>query len=155
MKNIKKIVIMVIISVVSFGSVSVSALSPDRQAEVDAAAARNNPTTNNPSNNTSNTNTPARPLLNPPLGNGTAGGSDLKTIFLNVLDVTQVIIIMVTTLYLILAGFMFVTAKGDPGKLKKARDALLWGLIGAALILCAEVLAYGIGDTVKEVFKGK
>lgn len=94
-------------------------------------------------------------ILNPPLGNGTDGGSDLKTIFLNVLDVAQTIIIMITTLYLIFAGFMFVTAKGDPGKLKKARDALLWGLIGAGLILSAEVLAYGIGDTVKEVFKGK
>jgi len=96
----------------------------------------------------------AQPLLNPPLG-GAEGGSDLQTIFLNVLDVAQTIMIMVTTLYLIYAGFMFVTAKGDPGKIKNARNALLWGLVGAALILCAEVLAYGIGDTVKEVFKGQ
>ncbi len=97
----------------------------------------------------------SKPILTPPLGNGTAGGSDLKTIFLNVLDIAQTIMIMVTTLYLIYAGFMFVIAKGDPGKLKTARDALLWGLVGAALILCAEVIAFGIGDTVKEVFKGK
>jgi Type IV secretion system pilin len=88
--------------------------------------------------------------LTPPLGKDT----DLRTIFMNVLDVAQTIVIMITTLYLIYAGFMFVTAKGDPGKIKTARDALLWGLIGAALILMAEVLALGIGDTVKEVFRG-
>jgi hypothetical protein len=88
--------------------------------------------------------------ITPPLGEGT----DLRTIFMNVLDVAQTIVIMATTLYLIYAGFMFVTAKGDPGKIKTARDALLWGLIGAALILMAEVLALGIGDTVKEVFRG-
>ncbi len=93
-------------------------------------------------------------FLTPPIGNGTDGGTDLKTIFMNVLDVAQTIMIMVATLYLLFAGFMFVTAKGDPAKLKKAQNALLWGLIGAGLILTAEVLALGIGDTVKEVFKG-
>lgn len=89
----------------------------------------------------------------PPLGDG-AEGSDLRTIFMNVADVAQTIVIMGTVLFLIYAGFMFVISRGDPGKIKKAKDALLWGLIGAALILCAEVLAYGLGDTVKEVFKG-
>jgi hypothetical protein len=89
--------------------------------------------------------------IKPPLGEGT----DLRTVFMNVLDIAQTIVIMITTLYLIYAGFMFVTAKGDPGKIKSARDALLWGLVGAALILTAEVLALGIGDTVKEVFKGQ
>lgn len=150
MKNFKKIMIVVMLLVTIVSNTSTYALTA---AEAAARKAASNNSTTNPS--TSNTNTPSLPLFNPPLGNGTAGGSDLKTIFLNVLDVAQTIMIMLTTLYLIFAGFMFVTAKGDPGKLKKARDALLWGLIGAALILCAEVLAYGIGDTVKEVFKGK
>ena len=86
----------------------------------------------------------------PPLGENT----DLKTIFMNILDVAQVIMIMIATLYLLYAGFMFVTAKGDPARIKSAQNALLWGLVGAGLILTAEVLAYAIGDTVKEVFKG-
>jgi uncharacterized BrkB/YihY/UPF0761 family membrane protein len=96
----------------------------------------------------------AVPVITPPLGTGT-GGSDLQTIFLSILDVVQTILIMVSTLYIIYAGFTFVIAKGDPEKIKKARAALFWGLIGAALVLCAEVLARGIGDTVKEVFKNK
>lgn len=94
-------------------------------------------------------------IVNPLAGPDGTGGSDLKTIFLNILDITQTILIMFTTLYLIYAGFMFVIAKGDPTKIKKARDALLWGLIGAGLILSAEVIALSIGETVKEVFKGQ
>ncbi len=93
-------------------------------------------------------------FLTPPIGNGTDAGTDLRTIFMNILDVAQTIMIMVSTLYLLYAGFMFVIAKGDPEKLKKAKSALLWGLVGTALILTAEVLALGIGDTVKEVFRG-
>jgi hypothetical protein len=93
--------------------------------------------------------------IKPPIGNGADGGTDLQTIFMNVLSMVQTIMIMAATLYLLYAGFMFVTAKGDPAKIKKAQGALLWGLVGAALILTAEVLALGIGDTVKEVFKGK
>lgn len=93
-------------------------------------------------------------FLTPPIGNGTEGGTDLRTILMNVLDVVQTLMIMAATLYLLYAGFMFVTAKGDPTRLKTAQNALLWGLVGVALILTAEVLALGIGDTVKEVFKG-
>ncbi len=93
-------------------------------------------------------------FLTPPIGNGTDSSTDLRTIFMNILDVAQTLMIMAATLYLLYAGFMFVTAKGDPARLKKAKDALLWGLVGTALILTAEVLALGIGDTVKEVFKG-
>ena len=91
--------------------------------------------------------------LTSPLGQG-AEGSDLKTILMNVVDIAQTIVIMITVLYLMYAGLMFVIARGDPEKIKKARNALFWGMIGAALVLCAEVIAYGIGDTVKEVFKG-
>lgn len=102
------------------------------------------------------TGTTGTPVLTPPLGNSSTGEpTNLKTVFLNLLNIAQTILIMLATLYLIYAGFMFVIAKGDPAKIKKAKDALLWGLIGTALILCAEVLAYGIGDTVKEVFKGQ
>jgi len=95
----------------------------------------------------------ADPFLKPPLQGGGEGG-DLNTVFMNIMDVAQTLMIMATVVYLIYAGFMFVIARGDPAKLKKAKDALLWGLLGAALILSAEVIAYGLGDTIKEVFKG-
>lgn len=168
MKKINTIVIIVGILISLFNSVTVNALNADRVIELResgqtaAADAANNTNTTNNNNNNNPTldtrapaNTIARPLVNDPLGGGANGDTDLKTIFLNILDVAQTIIIMLTTLYLIYAGFMFVTAKGDPARIKKARDALLWGFVGAGLVLCAEVIALSIGDTVKEVFRGQ
>lgn len=89
--------------------------------------------------------------LTSPLGDP-ANGGDLKVVFTNILSVVQTFMIMASVLYLLYAGFMFVIARGDPTKLQKAKAALLWGLVGVALILAAEVLAYGLGDTVKSVF---
>ena len=95
--------------------------------------------------------TSTKQTLVSPLGEG--GNSDISSVLLNLANVAQTILIMLSTLYLIYSGFVFVIAKGDPEKIKKAKRALLWGLIGVALILSAEVLAHGIEDTVKEVFK--
>lgn len=41
---------------------------------------------------------------------------------------------------LILAGFSFVTAEGDPGKLERARQNIIWGLIGIAIAFMAHAL---------------
>lgn len=128
-KNIQKIIVFVTVTTPSFLLVAATPAAPAKPAAVGG-------------------------FFTPPIGDGT-NSTDLKTIFMNVLDVAQTIMIMASTLYLLYAGFMFVTAKGDPTRLKKAQNALLWGLVGSALILTAEVLALGIGDTVKEVFKGK
>lgn len=46
---------------------------------------------------------------------------------------TPIAIIMV-----IVAGFYFITAQGDPGKIEKARTMILWVLIGMAVVLLAK-----------------
>ncbi|MES2985542.1 MAG: hypothetical protein V4686_00245 [Patescibacteria group bacterium] len=77
--------------------------------------------------------------------------NDLTQIVAVVVNVVQILLIMATTLYLIYAGLMFVTARGDSAKLTKARDALLWGMVGAALILAARVLVTTLQGTVNSV----
>lgn len=42
-----------------------------------------------------------------------------------------------TLLMLIYAGFMFVTSRGDPSKIKAARDALIWAVIGIIVVIFA------------------
>lgn len=44
-------------------------------------------------------------------------------------------------------GFQFAAAQGNTEKLSKARSALLWTVIGAAIILGAEGIATVIGST--------
>jgi hypothetical protein len=55
------------------------------------------------------------------------------------------------TLYIIYAGFTFVTAQGNPGEIQKAKQRLLWALIGAAILLGAAGIAEVVKTTVNQV----
>jgi hypothetical protein len=56
--------------------------------------------------------------------------------------------IPVVSLAVIYCGFLFVAARGNSEKLTKAKDALLWTLIGAAVLLGAWAIASMISATV-------
>ena len=57
----------------------------------------------------------------------------------------------VTALVIVLSGFYFVTAAGDPAKVTKAKQMILYALIGLAIVLAAE----GIVTLIEKVIKGK
>ncbi len=44
----------------------------------------------------------------------------------------------IATIMVIVSGFYFMTAQGDPGKIDKAKSVLLWALIGMAVVLLAK-----------------
>ena len=54
-------------------------------------------------------------------------------------------------LMIVYTGFLFVTAQGNPEKLTKARQALLWTVIGAVVVLGSFALAELIKATVESV----
>lgn len=58
---------------------------------------------------------------------------------------------IVAVLMIMYAGFLFVTAQGDTAKIKKARDALLYAAIGAAILLGAKLMATAIQGTVSQL----
>ncbi len=58
---------------------------------------------------------------------------------------------VVAVLYIILAGFHFVTARGNETELAKARGALLGAAIGTAIILGAWAISQAIQATVNQV----
>lgn len=62
---------------------------------------------------------------------------------------TLVVIIMI-----VVVGFMFVSARGNPEEIKKAREALLWTLVGAVILIGAEILANAIKATVEAISSG-
>ena len=57
----------------------------------------------------------------------------------------------IVALAIIYSGFLFVTASGNSEKLKKAKSALLYTLIGAALLLGSLVIANSIKGTVDQI----
>ena len=56
--------------------------------------------------------------------------------------------IPIVALAVIYCGFLFVAARGNPEKITKARSALLYTVIGAAILLGSWAIAQLVSDTV-------
>ncbi len=67
------------------------------------------------------------------------------------LDIVITIAIPIIVIMIIYSGFLFVKAQGKPEELVTARKALMWTIIGAAIILGASLLSYAISGTVDEI----
>lgn len=57
----------------------------------------------------------------------------------------------IISLFIVYAGFQFVTAQGNTSKLEAAKKNFLYVIVGALLILGAWALAQLIGNTVNEL----
>jgi hypothetical protein len=56
--------------------------------------------------------------------------------------------IPIVAIAIIYSGFLFVAARGKPDKIKEAKDALLYTVIGAAVLLGSWAIAQLISETV-------
>jgi hypothetical protein len=61
------------------------------------------------------------------------------------------IAIPLITIFIVYAGFKFISARGNPGGLSEAKENFKWVILGAILILSAWVLATLIGGTVRQL----
>ena len=68
-----------------------------------------------------------------------------------ILDIVLIIGVPIVAFFIIYSGFLFVTARGNPEGLEKAKTTFIYTLIGAALLLGAWVLAQGIADTINSL----
>lgn len=82
---------------------------------------------------------------------GTNGPTDIPAFIKNVLEGALKIAIPVVALAIIYSGFLFVFAMGNSEKLKKAKDALLYSLIGAAILLGSWAIANLIVTTINNI----
>lgn len=62
--------------------------------------------------------------------------------------------IPIVALAIIYSGFLFVAARGNPEKLKKAKESLMYTLIGAAILLGSWAIALLIAATVTGIGTG-
>lgn len=75
----------------------------------------------------------------------------LDGFLLQLLDVVILIGAIVVVFFLILAGFKYVTARGDEKQISSAHQTLTWTIIGGAIVLGARVLATAIEATVNQL----
>ena len=77
--------------------------------------------------------------------------NSLPELIKSLLNIVLIIGTPLVALAIIFAGFMLVAAQGNPEKLQKARQALLWAVVGGAVLLGSYVLAQAIGGTVEQL----
>jgi|SRR3989344_7955534 len=76
---------------------------------------------------------------------------DLPSFMEALLDIVLKIGVPIVALAIIYTGFLFVSAQGNSEKLTTAKKALMYTLIGAALLLGAWMLANAIVGTVDQI----
>ncbi|OGG78017.1 hypothetical protein A3A36_00925 [Candidatus Kaiserbacteria bacterium RIFCSPLOWO2_01_FULL_52_12b] len=82
------------------------------------------------------------------------GGASLESFLTSILDFVIRIGTIVVIFMVVLVGYKFVVAQGEPGKLTEARQMLLWTIVGALILLGAQAIAIGITATVQALSTG-
>lgn len=72
----------------------------------------------------------------------------LKAIIKNILLPIGGVVAAIMIMY---AGFLFVTARGEPAKITQAKTALLYAVIGTAILLGAWTISEAIQGTIKQI----
>lgn len=74
----------------------------------------------------------------------------IADLFVAIMNVAIVIATPIVVFFLIYAGFMYVTARGNPEKIKAASQALLYGVVGGVIILASVAILEIIKNLVGE-----
>ena len=71
---------------------------------------------------------------------GTSTGPKLDTLIQNIINILLYVIGAVAVIMIVIGGIEYVTSAGDPAKTKKAKDTILYSVVGLVVAL----LAYAI-----------
>jgi H+/gluconate symporter-like permease len=67
------------------------------------------------------------------------GGKTFQDLVGKFVDFAELLLAPLSAIMVLLAGFFYMTAGGNPEKIKRAHKTLLWALAGIAVVLLAEV----------------
>ena len=76
--------------------------------------------------------------------------ADIGTVITNILQAVIAISGIIAAIFVVVGGIQYITSAGDAGKLKKAKDTILYALIG--IVVCA--LAFAIVNWAVGVVNG-
>ncbi len=77
--------------------------------------------------------------------------TSITDLFMDLIEVVLVFATPLIVFFIIYAGFLYVTARGNPEQISQANKALLYSVIGGILILGAFVILRVIEGTVKAI----
>jgi hypothetical protein len=74
----------------------------------------------------------------------------LEALLVAILNIFTILMIPIIVFFIILAGFRYVTAQGNPGQIEEATTTFTYAIIGGVLVLAAVAIAEIISNTVAE-----
>lgn len=74
---------------------------------------------------------------------------DLVSVLMAIVQVLVILAVPIIIFFIVYAGFLYVTAQGNPQKIKTANNALLYAVLGGVIVLGATVLGAVVCQTVK------
>lgn len=82
------------------------------------------------------------------------GVKSIEDFIYKLIDIIVQFGVIIVVLGVIYSGFLFVTARGNPEKLTRAKTALMWVIIGGLVLLGARTIADVIQDTAGKLKSG-
>ena len=80
-------------------------------------------------------------------GAGQGEPEKLKDSVMNIINWILGVIAIICVIVIIIGGIQYMTSTGDPGKVKKAEDTILYAIIGlVVVILAAAIVNFVIGN---------
>jgi uncharacterized membrane protein len=80
--------------------------------------------------------------------NNPISATDLTEFLADILYMVVVFMIPFVVFFIIYAGFLYTTARGNPEQIKKASSALLWAVVGGTIIIAGASIATIIKNVV-------
>ncbi len=75
--------------------------------------------------------------------------TDIITFLTQIIDVLLIFAVPIIVFFIIYAGFLFVTAKGNESQVSTAKSALTWAVVGGVIALGAKLIITVIEGTIK------
>jgi len=90
---------------------------------------------------------PSVPTIKNPLKS-----TNVQDILNDIMSLVTLVGSIIVVLFIIYSGYKFVTARGNPAEITKAKEILLATVIGGAILLGANLIARAVINTTNETF---
>lgn len=78
-------------------------------------------------------------------GSGAAGKADIDSAVESGIQTLIWVVGIAAVIVIIIGGIFYVTSAGDPGKTKRGKDAIMYGVIGLVIALLAYTIVLFVG----------
>jgi len=93
---------------------------------------------------------PVQTIQNP-LGEN---NNDVQALLIKIMNLVATVGAIIVVFFIIYSGFKFVTARGNPAEVSKAKDIFFATIIGGAILLGADIIANIVVNTVNSTVRG-